>query len=43
MNSVTFEGLTFKEIERNFFEIGCEIAVMLMQSFLERVDNVCVK
>lgn len=39
MNSVTFEGLTFKEIERNFFEIGCEIAVMLMQSFLERVDK----
>lgn len=39
MNSVTFKGLTFKEIERNFFEIGCEIAVNLMQSFLEQFDQ----
>jgi len=39
MSSLPFEGLTFKEIERNFFEIGCEIAVKLMQSFLEEFNQ----
>jgi len=39
MNSLTFEGLTFKRIERDFFEIGCEVARMLMQEFLEKVDK----
>lgn len=39
MKSVTFKGLTFKEIERIFFEIGCEVAKMLMQEFLEEVDR----
>ncbi len=39
MNSLTGEGLTFKEIERNFFEIGCEIAKTLMGEFLGRLDD----
>jgi len=39
MNSLSSKTLTFKEIERSFFEIGCEIAKMLMQQFLEKVDK----
>ena len=39
MISLTYEGLTFKEIESNFFEIGCEVAKTLMQEFLEKTDK----
>ena len=39
MNSLTGEGLTFKEIERSFFEIGCEVAKTLMGEFLEKLDK----
>jgi hypothetical protein len=39
MNSLTGERLTFKEIERSFFEIGCEIAKTLMCEFLEKFDE----
>ena len=39
MNSVISEGLTFKEIERTFFEMGCEIARNLMSEFLFAVDK----
>ncbi|MFZ5982107.1 MAG: ISLre2 family transposase [Patescibacteria group bacterium] len=39
MNSLKEEKLTFKEIERSFFEIGCEVAKMLLQEFLEKLDK----
>jgi len=39
MKSVTFEGLTFKEIERKYFKIGCKVARMLMQELLEKADR----
>ena len=39
MNSLTQEKVTFKQIERIFFEIGCEVARTLMQQFLEKVDR----
>jgi hypothetical protein len=39
MNSLTVEKITFKEIERNFFEIGCEVARMLMQEYLKTADK----
>jgi len=39
MNILTGEKTTFKEIERNFYEIGCEVAKMLMQEFLEKLDE----
>lgn len=39
MNSLTLEEITYKEIERNFFEIGCELAKMLMQRYLEQLDK----
>lgn len=43
MNSLTVERITFKEIERIFFEIGCEISRMLLQEFLEKVDRELAK
>lgn len=43
MKSVTFEGLTFKDLERNIFEIGCEIARKLMQQLLEQADEELAK
>jgi len=39
MNSLTDNKITFKEIERIFFEIGCEVARMLMQTFLKEADK----
>ena len=39
MNSVISETITFKEIERTFFEIGCEVSRGLMASFLKTVDQ----
>jgi len=39
MNSLEHEEITFKEIERSFFEIGCEVAKMLLQAFLEKYDK----
>jgi len=39
MNSLTNERTTFKEIERIFFEIGCEVSQTLMQEFLKQVDT----
>lgn len=43
MKSVTFEGVTFKEIERKFFEIGCEISKTLLQELLEKADQELAK
>lgn len=43
MKSVTFEGITFKEIERKFFEIGCEISRTLLQELLEELDKELAK
>lgn len=34
MNSLTGGKVTFKEIERSFYEIGCEVAKMLMGGVL---------
>lgn len=39
MNSLTSTGITFKQLEKIFFEIGCEVARMLMQQFLEAADK----
>ena len=39
MNSVISEGLTFKEMERTFFEMGCDFARNLMSEFLCAVDK----
>jgi hypothetical protein len=39
MNSLTGKDATFKEIERRFFEIGCEVAKMLMEDFLTTIDE----
>ena len=39
MNSLTVETVTFKRIERKFFEIGCEVARTLMEQFLEDADQ----
>lgn len=41
MNSLTLGEIRFKEIERIFFEIGCEVARMFMKQFLEKVDRPC--
>jgi hypothetical protein len=38
MNSLPLKDVTFKELEREFFKIGCEIARGLMQQTLERAD-----
>jgi hypothetical protein len=43
MKSVTFKGITFKDIERKFFEIGCEISRTLLQELLEEVDKELAK
>jgi len=39
MNSLLLNGITFKEMEKTFFGIGCEIARMLMKETLEIVDK----
>lgn len=39
MNSLTNEKATFKDIERSFYEIGCEVAKMLLHKFLEEMDT----
>lgn len=39
MNSLSLDGLGFKEIERTFFEMGCEVARKLMEQFLEMTDK----
>lgn len=39
MSSLTNMKATFKDIERSFFEIGCEVARMLLQEFLEEQDK----
>jgi len=39
MNILPSTGITFKQVERIFFEMGCEVAVSLMQQFLETVDK----
>jgi hypothetical protein len=39
MSSLTQREMTFKEIEGNFFEIGCEVARTLMQQYLKKVDR----
>ena len=39
MNSLVPETLTFKEIERYFYEIGCELAKTLMTNFLQGLDK----
>ena len=39
MTSLILDKLTFKDIERIFFKIGCEVSKFLMQSFLEKMDK----
>lgn len=39
MNSLTGNRAAFKEIERIFFEIGCELSRTLMQGYLEAADK----
>jgi hypothetical protein len=39
MSSLTQREITFKEIERIFFGIGCEVARTLMQQYLKKVDR----
>jgi hypothetical protein len=39
MNILTGNKVTFKEIERSFFEIGCEVAKTLMREFLQALDK----
>jgi hypothetical protein len=39
MNSLTSLGITFKQVEEIFFEIGCEVAGRLMENFLEGADK----
>lgn len=39
MNSLSSKIQTFKEIEKIFFEIGCEVARTLMEQFLEEADK----
>ena len=39
MNILTGNKVTFKEIERSFFEIGCEVAKTLMREFLHALDK----
>jgi hypothetical protein len=43
MNSLTANTITFKEIERIFFEIGCEIARTLMEQYLVKADDILEK
>jgi len=43
MKSVTYEGLTFKEIEKKIYEIACEIARKVMQEWLEGMDEELAK
>lgn len=40
MNILYANTITFKEIEREFFEMGCEVARTLMQQFLEEADRI---
>jgi hypothetical protein len=40
MNSLTAKTITFKEIERIFFEMGCEVAKTLMQQYLAKSDDI---
>jgi hypothetical protein len=39
MNILPLKDLTFKDIEQEFFKLGCEIARNLMQQFLEHADE----
>ena len=39
MTSLNLKGLTFKELERNFFELGCKMAKELLKQFLENADQ----
>ncbi|CDV96416.1 Hypothetical protein DPCES_5418 [Desulfitobacterium hafniense] len=39
MTSLTKDKLTFKEIEREFYKIGCDVAKMLLQRYLEEMDT----
>lgn len=39
MNSLQPDGIRFKEIERIFFEIGCDVSRALMQEFMETADK----
>lgn len=39
MTSLQMDSIKFKDIERTFFEIGCEIARELMTGFLNSLDK----
>jgi hypothetical protein len=43
MNSLAAKTKTFKEIERKFFEIGCEVARTLMEQYLLKADEILEK
>lgn len=39
MTSVTENQMTFKELEKSFFQMGCEITVGILQQVLEELDE----
>jgi len=39
MNILNQKEITFKDLERFFFEIGCKIAKGFLQEFLEQTDK----
>jgi hypothetical protein len=39
MDILTSPGITFKQLERIFFEMGCEVSRTLMQQFMEKADK----
>ena len=43
MNSLAAKTISFKEIEKIFFEMGCEVARTLMQQYLLKADDVLEK
>ena len=43
MNNITRNELNFKNIEREFYEIACEIAKGFMKNFLEELDEELAK
>jgi hypothetical protein len=43
MNILPSEGITFKQLERIFFEIGCDVARTLMEQYLLKADEILEK
>lgn len=43
MNILPSAGITFKQLERIFFEIGCDVARTLMEQYLLKADEILEK